>query len=264
MKSILITGSDSYIGTSFENYVKKRNPDYVIDTADVRDDSWQQTDFSKYDAVFHVAAIVHKKQKPDMEQLYMKVNCDLPLKIASMAKEQGTGQFVFMSSMSVYGITTGVISDKTKPGPKTFYGSSKLKAEKGLNKLQSEDFNVAVLRPPMVYGSGCRGNYASLIDFAEKSPIFPDFSNKRSMVHIDNLCASVESIIKENKKGLFFPQDPEYVCTSDMVADIAASLGRKMHRTRVFNPAIKLLMPHAGVLKKVFGDLIYEKNLPVK
>ena len=256
---ILITGKDSYIGTSFERWVEQYGDTYMIDTIDVRGDSWKQQSFAGYDAILHVAGIAHIKETPENSQLYYKINRDLAVNLAVKAKQDGVKQFVFLSSMSVYGIEQGVITKGTPCNPKSSYGKAKLEAEQLIHKLQDVSFSVATLRPPMVYGKGCRGNYPRLAKLALKSPVFPNIKNERSMIHMDNLSEFIKVLIDDCAKGVFCPQNKEYVCTTEMVKLIADTYGRKIKLTKVFNPILKLLK--LNLITKVFGSLVYEKKL---
>ncbi len=259
MKKILITGANSYIGTCVENWLKQWPKEYSVDTISVRDDVWRIKDFYKYDVVLHVAGIAHIKETKENAELYYKVNRDLVYEVAKKAKFDGVKQFIFLSSMSVYGMETGVISRDTDTEPKSNYGRSKLQAEELIAPLQDATFNIAVLRPPMIYGEGCKGNYVRLEKFALKSPIFPDIKNKRSMIYIDNLCEYVKLLIDDGSKGLFLPQNEEYICTSDMVREIAEAHGKKIYMTKLFNPLLRVLK--VSTVNKVFGDLVYEKEM---
>ncbi len=205
MKRILITGKNSYIGTSLEKWLIKQPDRYEVDEVCMRDGSWTEKDFSGYNVVFHVAGITHIKETTRNQSLYFKVNRDLALETAMKAKADGVKQFIFMSSMSVYGVETGVISEETPLKPSSAYGKSKAEAEELMAPLQDDSFRIAILRPPMVYGKGCRGNYPKLAKLAVKTPIFPDVDNKRSMIHIDNLCEFVRLLIDDYRGGLFFP-----------------------------------------------------------
>ena len=255
MKKILITGANSYIGTSFENWMKQYE-DYQIDTVDTINNKWRTADFSKYDTVFHVAGIAHIKETKKNAPLYYKVNRDLAIEVAEKAKATGIKQFILLSSMSVYGMTTGIITKNTTPVPKTNYGKSKLEADIQIMKMSDENFKVAIMRPPMVYGEGCKGNYQILKKAALKLPIFPDIENRRSMVYIDVLSKYVKKLIDREKNGYFYPQNQEYVCTSKMVKDIAEQNGRKIILVKCFNPLIKLF--NKGLFGKIFGNLIYK------
>jgi len=259
MKKILITGANSYIGTSFEKWLAKEPEKYAVDTVDMIGDSWKQKDFSGYDVVFHVAGIAHVKETKKNKELYYKVNRDLSYETARKAKKEGVKQFIFLSSMSVYGVEKGIINENTLLKPKTNYGKSKLEAEKLIIPLNDDEFKVVILRPPMIYGKGCKGNYPRLAKLALKTPIFPNIDNKRSMLYIENLCEFVKFIIDDCSSGIFFPQNEEYVCTSKMVKLIAEAHGKKIRMTKLFNPLIRLLK--IGIVNKVFGDLVYDKNL---
>lgn len=260
MKRILITGANSYIGTSFEKWVSKESQKYTVHTLDMIDGSWRNFDFSHYDVVFHVAGIAHIKEKKSNRDLYFKVNRDLAYETAKKSKVEGVKQFIFLSSMSVYGLEKGIIDSNTEPKPKTAYGRSKLEAENLILSLQDDNFTVAILRPPMVYGKGCKGNYPRLVKLALKLPIFPDVDNKRSMIYIDNLSEFVRLVIDNQESGLFFPQNAEYVKTSEMVRLIAEAHGKKVRLSKVLNFLVRLI--NVKTINKAFGELIYVKGLP--
>ena len=260
MKKILITGANSYIGTSFEKYLAQWPDRYRVDTVDMIDGSWREKSFAGYDVVFHVAGIAHMKETKENSHLYYEVNRDLAVQTAEKAKADGVSQFIFLSTMAVYGIDEGVIDRNTKPNPKSHYGKAKLEAEQRMKLLAGEDFAIAVLRPPMVYGDGCKGNYQSLVKFAKVMPVFPDYPNKRSMLHIDGLCAYVKNVIDRSADGLFLPQDEAYVCTCHMVQQIAENMGRKLPLWKVLNPIVSLAKAYTRMGKKAFGDLYYEQE----
>lgn len=259
MKKILITGANSYIGLSFEKWAAQYQNMYLVDTVDMIDGTWKNKDFSQYDCVFHVAGVAHIRETKDNAELYYKVNRDLAFITAQKAKSDGVKQFIFLSSMSVYGIETGIINGATIPMPRSNYGKSKLQAEEQITKLEDANFEIAVLRPPMVYGQGCKGNYLTLAKYAQKLPVFPNIQNKRSMIYIDNLSEFVRCLIDNSKGGLFCPQNKEYVCTSEMIKLIAGMHGKKIRLTGFFNPLLKILMILKNkYINKVFGDLVYD------
>jgi len=260
MKRILITGEGSYIGTSVEKWLHRYPGRYEIDTIDMRSDSWREKDFSRYDVVFHVAGIAHVSTDPKYKDLYYRVNRDLAIETARKARSEGVRQFIFMSSVIVYGDSGRgkVIYRDTEPRPANFYGDSKLQAEEGIRALDSESFKVVILRPPMIYGKGAKGNYPRLAKAAKKLPFFPDMHNKRSMLHIDNLCEFIRLMIDNEERGTFFPQNAEYVSTSELVRLIARAHGRNIRLTRIFNPALKVMARFTGLINKVFGDMAYD------
>jgi len=259
MKRVLITGKNSYIGTSLGNWLMREPDKYKVDTVDMKDGLWKEKDFSQYDVVFHVAGIAHIKETSDNQDLYYKVNRDLAYETAQKSKQDGVGQFIFLSSMSVYGIENGVIDKNTPLEPNSAYGKSKIEAEELINKLQDNSFTVSTLRPPMVYGKGCRGNYPRLVGLALTTPIFPKVDNKRSMIYIDNLSEFVKRLIDNKSGGLFFPQNTEYVNTSEMVRLIAEAHGKRVLMTKLFNPLLRIL--NVSTVNKVFGDLVYNMSM---
>lgn len=263
MKKILIAGAKSYIGCSFEGYIqgKADKNEYQIDTVDMIGDGWREVDLSKYDVLFFVAGIVHVKDKVPPE-IYYKVNCDLPVEMAEKAKAAGVEKFIFMSTMSVYGDDEGLIDENFKIEPKSHYGISKYKAEQGLFPLNCPEFQVFALRPPMVYGKGCKGNYNTLAKFVKKIGVFPNFKNERSMIYVDNLCCFVKKVIDgEIPSGVWMPQNKEYVNTAEMARLIAAANGKKVFMPRIFNPFIKLgKKMNIEIVVKCFGSYCYSKE----
>jgi UDP-glucose 4-epimerase len=207
-----------------------------------------------------VAGIAHVSTDPSMESLYYSVNRDLPIAVAQKAKKEGVKQFIFMSSMIVYGSDTNITAD-TKPNPANFYGKSKLEAEEALLALADDTFTVTIIRTPMVYGQNCKGNFSRLIKLAQKAPIFPDFDNKRSMIYIDNLCAFILRCIENPSSGIVFPQNTEYVSTKDIIAHAAACMNRKIYFTKAFNPLIHILINKVPLVSKVFGTKTYDPSL---
>lgn len=271
MKKILITGAGSYIGTSFENYMGHWSDRYSVDTVDMIDGSWREKDFSGYDVVFHVAGIAHADvghASEETKKKYYAINTDLTVETAKKAKSDGVKQFIFMSSAIVYGESapmgkTKIITKDTKPEPANFYGDSKLQAENGINPLNDEAFKVVVLRPPMIYGKGSKGNYPMLAKMARKLPIFPNVKNQRSMLYVGNLCEFIKLMIDNEEAGMYHPQNAEYVSTSEMVKEIAKVYGKKIWVTKFLNPfvwlASKVPGKVGGLANKAFGNFVYDK-----
>ncbi|MGP4074855.1 NAD-dependent epimerase/dehydratase family protein [Halobacillus sp. K22] len=260
MKKILITGANSYIGTSFKTWVLQFPDNYSVETISLRDDSWKDHSFKEYDVVFHTAAIVHVKE--DNTDQYSKVNRDLTIEVAKKAKKEGVKQFIFLSTMGVYGTETGYITKNTLPVPKTPYAKSKYEAEQLLEELENKDFNVATLRPPIVYGKNCPGNYRRLATLALKSPLFPNIDNERSMIYIDNLSEFIRLLIKHEVSGLYFPQNKAYVNTTKLAKVIANAHGEDLKVTKFFNGVVTIGIKNSKIFKKVFGSFIYDKELP--
>ena len=269
MKSILVTGAGSYIGVSLENYLKQWPESYRVDSLDMRGSDWESHSFRGYDAVFHVAGLVHQpdsKNDPARSDLYDQVNHILAVRTAEKAKADGVGQFLYMSSAIVYGDSAPigkrkVITKDTPVAPANFYGDSKVQAEKGLKKLESDAFRVAVLRPPMIYGPGSKGNYPTLSKMARKLPLFPKVDNQRSMLYVENLAECVRLLIEQGIGGIFWPQNREYSNTSQLVALIAKAHGKHIVLVPGFTWALKLLSHCTGLVNKAFGSLCYDPAL---
>ena len=271
MKKILITGANSFIGTSLEAYLRQWPEAYQVDTVDMLDGSWRQRSFSGYDAVFHVAGIAHSdtgKVSEARKALYYQVNRDLTVETAKKAKADGVGQFVFMSSAIVYGDSAPIgkqkmITRETPVSPSNFYGDSKVQAEQGILPLAEEGFKVVILRPPMIYGAGCKGNFVMLSKVAEKLPVFPAVKNQRSVLYIENLTEFVRLMIDNGESGIFWPQNREYANTSELVAMIGAAHGKKILLVKGFAWALKILSCVTGLVNKAFGSLCYDPDMSV-
>lgn len=265
MKRILITGARSFVGTNVEKWLLKTPSEFEVDTVDTMDGAWKRADFSKYDAVFHVAGIAHVDPKPEMAPLYYKVNRDLAIEVAKWAKERGVRQFIYMSSRIVYhaskSMRANVTTAESVPDPNDFYGDSKLQAERGLNELACDSFIVSILRPPMIYGPGNKGNLPRLAWLATKTPVFPAWHNRRSMLHVANLAEFVRQIIIREKGGVFFPQNAEYADTVDIVRLFAKEHGRKIWISRIFNPFVWLGSFLIPAIPKMFSDSYYVQEM---
>lgn len=266
MKRILITGANSYIGCSFEKYLRENYPDdYIVDTVDMHG-NWRDRSFAGYDSVFHVAGIAHSdrgKISEEKARLYYAVNTDLTVETAKKAKSDGVGQFIFMSSAIVYGDSAPigkrkVITKDTPVAPANCYGDSKVQAENGIRPLNDDAFHVVILRPPMIYGKGCKGNYPILSKIAQRFPVFPYVKNERSMLYVENLCEFVRLMIENHEQGLFWPQNSEYSSTSELVKMIAQAHGKKVCLIKGSELPLKLLGHFVPMVNKAFGSLSYD------
>lgn len=270
MKKVLITGANSYIGTSFEKYISEHYPDdYIVDTVDMLDGAWREKDFSDYDCVFHVAGIAHSdtgKISKEKENLYYAVNTDLTAETAVKAKADGVKQFIFMSSCIVYGDSAPIgkrkrITVDTEVSPANCYGDSKVQAENKLMPMNAETFKVVILRPPMIYGKGSKGNYPLLAKIARWLPLFPHVENERSMLYVENLCEFVHLMIVNEEQGVFWPQNAEYGNTSKMVQMIARTHGKKVVLVKGFGWLLRMMSAFTGLVNKAFGNLSYDRSM---
>ena len=269
MKKILITGVNSYLGKNFKQYIAQFPEDYSTVSISMRDNSWRELDLSGFDTVYHVAGLAHSDSghiSREKAELYYSVNTELTCELAKKAKKAGVGQFIFMSSIIVYGECSAigknrVISADTPCSPANCYGDSKLQAEQKLKELACDTFKVVVLRPPMIYGKGCKGNYPLLSLFANKLPFFPEINNTRSILYVENLMEFVRMMIDNEESGLFFPQNERYCSTSDIVKTIAEVRNKNIRLTKLFNPALRLLSDFFPVINKAFGSFCYDMSI---
>jgi nucleoside-diphosphate-sugar epimerase len=268
-KKILITGSGSYVGTSVEAWLRQWPEYYQVDTLDMRTQTWRTHDFSAYDVVYHVAGIAHAdvgQVTEEEKKQYYRVNTDLAVETAEKAKKEGVQQFLFMSSMIVYsGCREKKITKSTIPKPLNFYGDSKWQADQKIQALADERFKVVVLRPPMIYGKGSKGNYPQLAKLAGKLPLFPIVHNQRSMLYIENLAQFVKRMIDNEETGVFFPQNEQYINTSDLVQMIAVVKGHRLVMVPATGWIIRLMKKIPGKIGtltgKAFGDSVYDMQM---
>lgn len=278
-KKVLITGAGSYIGESFTQYViDNYKENFIIDAVDMIDGSWKEKDFSQYDVVYHVAGIAHAdvgNVSDEVKEKYYAINTDLAVEVCKKAKNDGVKEFVFMSSMIVYGDSAPyekkkTVDENTVPEAANFYGDSKLQADVAVRDLADDDFKVIVLRPPMIYGKGSKGNYPTLAKLAKKLPVFLNVKNERSMLHIDNLCEFLCQIMlakeMKNNSAVLIPQNEEWTNTSEMVKEISEVSGKKVVLIGGIMKLAVLLggkVPGkiGGLVNKAFGNSCYAHDM---
>lgn len=260
MRKIIITGANSFIGryfiNSFRNY-------YDISEVDLLTTPYENILFKPYEIVFHVAAIVHQSKKICEEQ-YFNVNKTLAYKIASQAKIDGVKQFIFMSTVKVYGESNeGFWNEFSECNPTDPYGKSKLEAERLIRGLEDDNFKVAIVRSPLIYGPGVRANMLSLINLVDKYKILPfgDINNKRSLVYIGNLVALINNIIENNASGIFVAGDREPLSTTQIIEYIAEGLNKKVLLIKIPEFIINTLSYLApNYVNRLFGSLLVDNT----
>lgn len=262
---VLVIGPNSYIARHFQKHTAVKYPDWIVNTLSVRDDHWKDFNFTGYESVLYFSSIVHKKETPELMEAYQRVNCDIPVQIAERL-QPGT-QFVYFSTMAIFGVEgvvgkTVVIDKTTAIEPKSQYGKTKWAAETSLREVAARrNLALAIIRPPMVYGPDCPGNYRTMEKFVLKFHVFPTLKNQRSMIQIDTLCKNVLSLVEHREEGVFHPQDEDYICTLDMVREIAKEHQAKLVLVPLMNPFVVAASRCLSVLNKVWGNLVYDKEI---
>ncbi len=276
MKRVLITGLNSYIGNSFEEYIREM-PDAAIETEKIslKEEGWEEESWTGYDTVLHVAGLAHvdvNHANEETKRRYYRINRDLAKRAAEKAKKDGVKQFIYLSSVIVYGDSAAIgkekkITEETKPAPANFYGDSKLQGEQAVLALQagnlSDSFHILILRLPMIYGKDSKGNFPKLKKLSEKTLIFPKIENRRSVLYIKNLCELLRIAVEGELGGIICPQNEEVVSTSELVKILGEQRGKKIALISGFSGILKVFSHFTGYVNKVFGSLEYDRELDV-
>ncbi|MBV5321115.1 MAG: NAD-dependent epimerase/dehydratase family protein [Sulfuricurvum sp.] len=256
---ILLTGATGFIGAHFTRYTASQD----IIPFSFHNSNIDTLNLSGIDTVLHLAALVHQMNGAPSEA-YEQINVTRTLDLAKKAKAAGVKQFVFMSTVKVYGEETNTVYSETTPcHPQDDYGRSKLHAEQELQKLGDKNFMVSIIRTPIVYGAGVKANIKSLITLIQKMPILPfgNTENQRSMVYIGNLCALITHIIEHQKGGIFLANDDTALSTSDFIRTIGRALGKKLYLIHIplFEYLLKFIKP--SFHQRLFGNLLIDNTL---
>lgn len=265
MLKLLITGTDSFIGNAVRDRANQSGT-ILAETLSVRGDRWKSADFSGYDSILHAAGIAHVSPDPSMTEQYQNINHLLTAQLAARAKAQGVRQFIFLSSIIVFGDAAPVgvrrvIRPDTVPAPSNAYGQSKLDAENALRALEDERFRVVILRLPMVYGPGCRGNYNLLSRLAIRLPFFPLFENQRSMLYVENLAALIPLLMQDNASGIYYPRDTHPRSVPEIVRAICLARGQRVRFSRALAWGVRACRG-LGLVRRAFGDMAYSQDMP--
>lgn len=208
-----------------------------VELGDVANGAFDPCVFNGVDAVVHCAARVHVMNEPAMDPLasFRAVNVGGTLALAKQAASEGVKRFIFISTIKVNGEAT-VLGEPFQaddlPAPEDAYGLSKLEAEQGLKLLAAKTgMEVVIIRPPLVYGRGVKGNFGSMIKLVEKEiPLpFGAIHNKRSLVGIDNLVDLIVRCIDHPAAAnqVFLAGDGQDLSTPELVRSLAMAMGKR-------------------------------------
>jgi UDP-glucose 4-epimerase len=264
--TVLIIGGDSFIGRNFtEAYKDKITLKLVSRTSTQFPDeiilkdlfSIQDSIFKNINVVINFAALVHDPKITDIS-LYDKINHQLVLNIAAKARQGGVRLFVQLSTVAVYG-NNQKISVNSQPYPKKPYGKSKLQADLGLLKMQDDNFKVAIIRPPSVYGGkNPPGNMIRLIGLVNKGLPLPlsGINNNRDFINIHNLVQYIYIVIREQISGVFLVSDNQPVSTVYLIHLINKSLCRSDALFKIPEWIVKIFKSiNSDGYNRLFGSL---------
>ena len=252
----MVTGASGFLGSRFCEVAKE---DFEIRPVSLQNKKVENVDFSGVDAVLHLAGIAHRMKTTEPD-LYESVNSELTYRIAREAKKQGVKHFIFVSTIKVYGAdsTDRPIGLDTACNPQDDYGKSKFNGEQHIRKLESPAFRVAILRPPLIYGPGVKGNLIALMKLTEKLTVLPfaRISNARTMVSLQNMVDYMRHVINSEYSGVILPADKRSLSTTELVELIASHFNKKTRLVSVpylFRKIAEWILP--GYYHRLFSDL---------
>lgn len=262
---VLITGSTGFIGRHF---IKNYGDHYQISKVNLRTESVDKLNLSGVQTVLHLAALVHQMQGAPAPQ-YFGINHNLTMRLARKAKADGVGHFIYMSTTHVFG-HYGNMNDpserlnETSPcDPTDAYGQSKLLAEENLRRLESDTFKISIVRSPLVYGPGGKGNLNALKKLISVFPFLPFRypANRRSLIYVENLVYFLHLLIQQRKPGLFLPQDLEPISIQSLVELVATSARKKVHLFSMPKFIFKMLYAlRPTILQRLYGTFALDST----
>ena len=259
MKKILVTGASGFVGSRFCSHYKYKG---AIRTVSLQQSAVEAIDFKGVKCILHLAGIAHRMEKtPDA--LYHDVNHKLSYNLAKKAKEAGVEHFVYMSTIKVYGDHKESLAPDITCEPDDAYGESKLLGEQAIQSLASEDFTISIIRPPLIYGPGVKGNMKKLIALIGKCKVLPfgRIYNQRSIVGIDNLLSLITLLLEKRPSGVFLVQDAQPLSTTQLIEMIGKAQGKPIKLLaipEILRSLMKMLMPE--MYKRLFGSLVVDDS----
>jgi UDP-glucose 4-epimerase len=255
---ILITGKTGYIANNLKNFIEEKDSTISADLISLKEKDLSKIEFKNIDAVIHTAALVHQKNKKITYEEYYEVNTKLSYDLALKAKNDGVKKFIFLSTINIYGLEQGIIDFDTQVKPNSFYGKSKLEAENLLSKLNTESFEVLIIRIPLVYGKNCPGNFTELVKISKKLPFFSKPNGYRSFIHISNLCTFIFNSMVKRVKGIYLVKDTFDISSLDIYKTVKRLQKRNIITLPVLKWGLKLIKPN--LYNKLFNSLTIDND----
>lgn len=281
MTRVLVTGASGFVGSAFVRSLAQthtvraaaRHPNAIPDIAGVERvalaDLAQADDFAplvaQCDVVIHLAGVAHAGPGiPDAT--YDRINRAATARLARAAATAGAARFVFISSVRAQsGPACAHILDETiTPQPTDAYGRSKLAAER---ELAASGMNYTILRPPLIYGPGVKGNLAALMRLAA-TPLplpFASLTNRRSLLALDNLIAAIRHVMATpaTERQTYLVADAVPISLPQMIAAMRRAQGRSPNLVPVPAALIKAALVAAGrddLWQRLGGELIIDAS----
>ncbi|MBV9987596.1 MAG: NAD-dependent epimerase/dehydratase family protein [Chitinophagaceae bacterium] len=255
MKKILLTGASGFVGSRYLAYSADK---YQITPVSVKERLPSADELHGVDVVLHAGGLAHQMQWTAPER-YFSANYDTTRALADLAKQCGVGHFIFISTIKVFGeANTGPLNENSPCLPVNDpYGESKLQAEKYLQTIASDSFVVTIIRPPLIYGPGVKGNLDRLLHLADTGYWLPfgGIHNRRTMIYLDNLVELINAAIDRKAGGIFLAADAKPLATSDLISQIRQCLGRPLRLFSLpglFKKALLRFKPELG--QRLFGS----------
>lgn len=261
---LLITGSTGFIGSYFINQYSSQ---FIVNTFSFLRDSFDTLKLDGIDCVVHCGALVHQMNEEPSYKQFFDSNVNHTLQMAIKAKASNVKQFIFISTVKVFGEESKEIFNENSPtNPKDYYGLTKKIAEEKLLKLEDKNFKVAILRLPLVFGPGVKANFRSLINIVNTIKILPlgSINNKRSMVFVGNVCQYIFQIIKLKERGIFIANEDESFSTSELIHQISKALEKNviLFSIPLLNKFLKIIKPK--YYQRLFENLEVDNSLTKK
>lgn len=258
--SIFVTGASGFIGNHYIQHLCDCDIEHEVLNEKFPFSSDLQ--LSKGAAVVHLAGMAHGKARN--EEDFFLVNRDYPLHLAQVAKSQGVRRFIYLSSINVYDFEQSQpFEEETRTSPSTAYEQSKLEAERGLLDLKAEDFQVVILRCPLVYGEGVPANFSRLISLSLRTPILPFGSTvaQRSYLSVGNLCSAINTCIESTSvhhSGVYNLTDSYDLDIGQVTSMIRSAFGQKILQLPIPETAMKFVAKIVGaenISNRLLGPL---------
>ena len=253
---IAVTGAGGFVGKRFMVYNQSR---FELVPVSLREQSPTAVNLQGVTTLVHLAGKAHEMGTIS-DQVYFDINYELTRQLADRARQQGVRQFVYISSVKVYGDHIhGVLNEQSPCIPTDAYGASKLKAEQYLQSINDPAFTIAIVRPPLVYGPEVKGNTIRLLQLADKNWPLPlgRCGNARSMVFVDNLIELINTIITRQAAGVFVAGDSAPLSTDELIMQMRKYLGNSKGLVSIpgiVRTVMKKLKP--ALYTRLFGSFV--------